>query len=426
MRIVCVPEGFESRVPRGADLSVILYGRASGPNTGAIGATARENIQHRKLEPAARAWDLLSIALSAIAADTATRRDRSPDGWTRQLDLQVAVSDPAFWTAHRELLMHQLSFLTTDIWSLTFLNGGLESVPPKRAVRPEQDCIVLLSGGLDSLIGAIDLVMMHGRDPYAVSQVSRGDKKKQRFFASQIGDGLAHLQLNHNAAFPGQGERSQRARSIVFLAYGVLVATALKRYQDGEPVTLYVCENGFISINPPLTGARLGSLSTRTTHPYFIRLFQELLDSAGLRVTIENPYQFATKGEMLNNCADQSFLHKFAETSTSCGRYARYGYKHCGRCLPCLIRRAAFNAWTVKDETPYVYTNLSRDDDDHARFDDVRSAAMAIAAAKSEGLSAWAGPALSSVLLGEPQPYVDTVRRGLDELAAFFTAAGVK
>lgn len=34
-----------------------------------------------------------------------------------------------------------------------------------------------------------------------------------------------------------------------------------------------------------LTGARLGSLSTRTTHPIFIRQFQELLDAAG-RVTL--------------------------------------------------------------------------------------------------------------------------------------------
>ena len=36
---------------------------------------------------------------------------------------------------------------------------------------------------------------------------------------------------------------------------------------------------------------------------------------------------------MLKNCAAQAFLRKFAHVSTSCGRYARNGYKHCGRCL---------------------------------------------------------------------------------------------
>lgn len=425
MRIVCAPEDYKLAAPAGADLNVLLYGHADGPDTAAVGATARHIIQHRKLEPAARAWDLLSIALSVVAADTAARRDESPDGWTRQLDLHVAAGDPAFWTAQRDLLTRQLGFLTTDIWNIAFLDGGVQPAPPKAPTRPEQDCIVLLSGGLDSLIGAIDLVKEHGKNPYAVSQVSMGDKQKQSFFASSIGSGLAHLQLNHNVDCPGQNERSQRARSIVFLAYGVLAATALKRYHDGGRVTLYICENGFISINPPLTGARLGSLSTRTTHPFYIQLFQELLDAAGLRVTLQNPYQFATKGEMLGACANQAFLQKYAHTSTSCGRYARNGYKHCGRCLPCLIRRAAFDSWGVKDRTTYVFAKLSRDDKDHARYDDVRSAAMAVAAAKAEGLSTWAGPALSTVLLGDAAPYKDVVGRGLDELAAFLKAAGV-
>ncbi len=385
MRIVCAPEGYKFAVPPGTDLNVTLYGHAGGRGMGAVGATARHTIQRCKLEPAARAWDLLSMQSCSGRAGAL-----SGTGWTppsRKAMFQISVVRKASWRVRRSR--------------------------------------VLLSGGLDSLIGAIDL-KGHGRNPYAVSQVSMGDKQKQSFFASSIGGGLAHLQLNHNVDCPGQYERSQRARSIVFLAYGVLAATALKRYHDGGRVTLYVCENGFISINPPLTGARLGSLSTRTTHPFYIRLFQELLDAAGLRVTLENPYQFRTKGEMLSACADQAFLQKYAHTSTSCGRYARNGYKHCGRCLPCLIRRAAFHAWGVKDRTPYVFAKLSRNDKDHARYDDVRSAAMAVAAAKTEGIPTWAGPALSTALLGDTAPYKDVVARSLGELAAFLKTAGVK
>ena len=166
----------------------------------------------------------------------------------------------------------------------------------------------------------------------------------QSYFASKLGNGLSHLQLNHNVKCPGAKERSQRARSLIFLAYGVLVASALRRHKDGKVIDLYVCENGFISINPALTGSRLGSLSTRTTHPVFISVYQELLDIAGLAVKVRNPYQFKTKGEMLAGCQDQPFLAKFAAESTSCGRFARNGFVHCGRCLPCLIRRAAFHA----------------------------------------------------------------------------------
>ena len=190
-------------------------------------------------------------------------------------------------------------------------------------------------------------------------------------------------------------------------------------------MTLYVCENGFISINPPLTDGRLGSLSTRTTHPAFLGLFQDLLDRAGLRMKLENPYQFHTKGEMLTGCADQAFLRKYAHTSTSCGRYARNGYRHCGRCLPCLIRRAAFRAWGVPDQTHYVYADLSRDDERHARYDDVRSSAMAVASASVDGLSAWAGPSLSTALLGNATPYRDVLGRGLNELGSFLKAEGV-
>lgn len=424
-KIICAPEGFDFVARQPGDLQIVLYGHTYERGRGEIGATVRNVIQHRKIEPVPRAWDLLSIALSVVAADIGVQRNDSPDGWTRQLDLRVAVSDPDFWTTQRDLLNQQLRFLTTDIWNVSFLEGGLQFVPAKSTIKPDQDCVVLLSGGLDSLVGTIDLVKAHGRNPYVVSQVSQGDKQKQSFFASRIGGGLAHLQLNHNAECPGLNERSQRARSIIFLAYGVLMATALKQYNEGKPVMLYVCENGFISINPPLTVSRLGSLSTRTTHPVFIRLFQQLLNNAGLRVTVENPYQFMTKGEMLKNCTDQPFLRKYAHTSTSCGRYARNGYTHCGRCLPCLIRRAAFYAWGAKDKTKYIYTNLSRNDKDHARYDDVRSAAMAVATVREEGLSKWAGPALSTALLGDVTSYNEVVRRGLDELAAFLKAVGM-
>jgi 7-cyano-7-deazaguanine synthase in queuosine biosynthesis len=425
MKIICAPKDHDFAADASADLEVVLYGHADDIEQGSAGGTARNIIQRRKLKPAARAWDLLSLALSVVAADTGVRRDDTADGWTRQLDLHIAVGDPVFWNEQSERISRMLRFLTTDIWSLTFVDGGVQPAPPKTAVLPEQNCVVLLSGGLDSLIGAIDLAAQ-GKKPYAVSQISQGDKTTQSFFASQIGGGLAHLQLNHNADCPGENERSQRSRSIIFFAYGVLAATALKRYHDGKNVTLYVCENGFISINPPLTSSRVGSLSTRTTHPVYIGLFQELLDAAGLRVIFENPHRFATKGEMLKKCADQTFLKKYAHTSTSCGRYARNGYTHCGRCLPCLIRRSAFKAWGVNDRTKYVFANLSKDDKDHARYDDVRSAAMAVASAKSEGVANWAGPSLSAAQIDNVAPYRDVVGRGLNELGKFLKVAGVK
>jgi 7-cyano-7-deazaguanine synthase in queuosine biosynthesis len=426
MNVLCAPLDLGFKIGSRADLQVVLYGHPDSPSRGGAGANIREVIRRLELKPAARAWDILTIALAITAADTAVRRNQSPDGWTREIDLQVAVADPAFWSAQNVKLATALRFLTTDLWTLTFLDKGILPVPPKAATMPEEDCVSLLSGGLDSLVGALDLTARHNKKPYLVSQVAVGDKEKQAYFASKIAGGLSHLQLNHVVTCPGENERSQRARSLIFLAYGVLLATTLKCYHQGNPVTLYMCENGFISVNPALTPSRLGSLSTRTTHPEFISFFQELLKAAELNVQIENPYQFKSKGEMLIECADHSFLGKHAHHTTSCGRYARNGFRHCGRCIPCLIRRAAFRAWKKPDRTGYVYRNLSKNDKDHAGFDDVRSAGMAVAAVRANGLDAWLGSSLSSKRIPDTMPYKEVLGRGISELSEFLRYAGVK
>jgi 7-cyano-7-deazaguanine synthase in queuosine biosynthesis len=425
MKFVCASK--DHKFPSSKDaLAIVLYGPADRQSRGCAGAAVKHQITREKLHPASRAWDFLSIALSVTAADLAGHRNKSPDGWTREFELEIAVADPVFCNKQSETIERLLRFLTTDRWNVRFLGGGVSPVPDRRPARPKEDCVVLLSGGLDSLIGAIDLVAT-GKHPFAVSQIVRGDAEKQRTFAESLDGGLRHLQVNHNADVPDpENPPSQRARSLIFLAYGILAATTLERYHAGKDVSLYVCENGFISINPPLTGGRLGSLSTRTTHPEFLGLVQGLLDAAGLRVRIENPYQLKTKGEMLRECKDQKTLKLHAVESTSCGRFKQFGYTHCGRCVPCMVRRAAFLKGEKADDTDYVYESLGKDDGDHAGFDDVRSAAMAIQEVKSVGIGDWIGTALSTASLGDVSDLEAMVARGLSELGSLLKAYGVK
>jgi hypothetical protein len=425
MRLVCAPSDHPDLTGKVRDIGVVLYGRAQTHGQGSAGAAIFEQIRRRKYDPAPKAWDFLSLALAVVAADGRVQRSKSTDGWTRSIELRVSVNDPAFWMAQTDLVQAMLRFLTTDIWKVEFTGNGILPAAIKPVVRPVEKCVALLSGGLDSLIGALDLAAS-GRKPFVVSQAATGDKKNQQYFAAKIGGGLTHLQLNHNATCPGPTERSQRSRSVVFYAYGILAATTLAAYAEGNSIPLYASENGLISINPPLTPARLGSLSTRTTHPIFIALLQQLLDAAGLRVQIKNLYQFKTKGEMLHGCADQDFLIKFAHTSTSCGRYGTFGYKHCGRCLPCLIRRAAFLTWGTDDKTKYVYENLGQNDSAHAGFDDVRSAAMGVETFKSEGIASVIGAGLSSPLIGDARPYHQVTERGLKEIGKLLVDQGVK
>jgi hypothetical protein len=102
---------------------------------------------------------------------------------------------------------------------------------------------------------------------------------------------------------PEARESSTRTRSILFLAAGLVVAAGY-----GPDVPLVMPENGFIGINVPLTRARTGSLSTRTTHPYFIEQLMRCVSELGLTNPVTNPYRTTTKGEMLAGSADRGTL----------------------------------------------------------------------------------------------------------------------
>src|SRR3546814_20357732 len=100
---------------------------------------------------------------------------------------------------------------------------------------------------------------------------------------------------------PRRKEDSQRARSLIFIAFGVLAATTLQDYHDGGEIPFFVCENGFIAINPPLTGTRLGSLSTRTAHPEFLNRIRDILAAAGFRIKLRSEERRVGK-ECVSTC----------------------------------------------------------------------------------------------------------------------------
>jgi hypothetical protein len=130
-----------------------------------------------------------------------------------------------------------------------------------------------------------------------------------------------------------------------------------------------------------------------------------------------NPYRWKTKGEMLDECADPA-IAKMAAASYSCGKGKRLN-KHCGRCVPCLIRRAAFFKAGIADLTVYAAEDLAR----HATNDDVYAARLAAAELAHRDVAQWAAEA--GPLPGGPEcreAHVDVVRRGLQELHDFMRA----
>jgi hypothetical protein len=375
------------------------------------------------MAPSETALDLLILAALVYAADTRIPRLAfSQDSWTREIQLEMPVAEPERWTANAALLRRMLRFLSVDIWTITFrprprrLQRLTMSRPQK---RPAYDPICLFSGGLDSLVGAID-VLAGGHSPLLISHAAEGaTSDAQNTLLDRLRRKYAGVdRLRFWIAFPknllnpsGSVEESTRARSFLFFAAAAFAAGC---FAEGT-VPIIVPENGLISLNVPLDPLRLGSLSTRTTHPFYMARWNELLAGIAIPARLENPYQFRTKGEMLAACTDQDLLSRTLTDSMSCssptkGRWTGRSTEHCGYCVPCLIRRAAIEAAFGDDGTPYTLADLHAGvlNTTASEGRQVRSFQIATERVRQS-------PALAAALIHKPGPLNDR----LLDLAAF-------
>ncbi|HHP0278819.1 hypothetical protein [Acinetobacter baumannii] len=109
MKITCALENFNfSKI--NSDLDVILFEYTQDKSKGCIGAKILRDVYESKLIPHEKAWDLVSIALSVIAADQAGHRKKSPDGWTRNFELTISVIDSIFWNKQKKIIRNPFKF----------------------------------------------------------------------------------------------------------------------------------------------------------------------------------------------------------------------------------------------------------------------------------------------------------------------------
>lgn len=314
------------------------------------------------------AMDLFYISLMVFCVDRSVSRKKQEDVWTRDLELHIPVKAYEKWIHCKSILINALNFLTGDHWTIHFrkrmaitddegkyIKGRWRY---RRSVRKiDSDIFCMLSGGLDSFIGAINL-LEDGEKPIFVSYYGggKGVKKYQDKVINSLKSQYAidpKRFFRFYAASQNGVEDSTRSRSLMFFAHAIAIASGM-----GHHVDLYVPENGVISLNIPLTVMRLGSLSTRTTHPYFMGMLQSLLTELGIDISLINPFQMQTKGEMIKTCKDFGFLNSHYQDTLSCshpdqGRWTGEAVGHCGECLPCTIRKAAIKAAGLNDVTTY-------------------------------------------------------------------------
>jgi 7-cyano-7-deazaguanine synthase in queuosine biosynthesis len=329
------------RPPKGADAVVRL------DRPGSAGFCLHHNLQNFWPRPEGKGEQVqafLLLALGVWAADKLAPRSPRPDAWTRDLILEIPTTPD--WAGLAPRLALLLKFLTGDAWTILPRESRLDCQFAGNWPHGWQPtAAALFSGGLDSLSGAIDL-LEQGHRLVLVSHSDYGQlAATQQALAAALAehygpDRLHHLALRVQLEGP---ELTLRSRSFLYVALGLTAVTAF----PGD-LPLFIPENGWISLNPPLTLNRLGAYSTRTTHPHFLGELPALWQQVGWAQNLESPYQDVTKGEMLAQCLNLTLLEKLARLSVSCarpvaGRWQGKPAGACGYCYPCLVRRAALH-----------------------------------------------------------------------------------
>jgi hypothetical protein len=302
------------------------------------------------------ATDLVELAAYVYAADQAANRgdvDELDYGsrWRRHFRFEVPVRRPDIWRRRKvsDALAKTLSFLSDDDYEFTFrqlkkppaLEGYLFGTRDVSGPRDIEE-VILFSGGLDSLGGAVrETVLGQHRVALVSHRPARHVYARQQRLVEEISkfmsprDRPLHVAVEVNKGKSLGKDFTQRSRSFLFTAVAAVVA----RLSNLSRVRFY--ENGVVSLNLPYSPQVLGGRATRTTHPRVLAGYSELLGQVfGTSFTVDNPYLWKTKASILRDIAAAKCGAMCAMTC-SCARtiYQQADRPHCGRCSQCVDRR---------------------------------------------------------------------------------------
>lgn len=378
-----------------------------------------------------KSLDLLYISLAIFAADRIIRRDDGYDNWSRNIKIYIPVLNLKVWNDNRKLLEEMLNFLSGDTWNFEFRKRSLtlieishkEKMEKSKEKIEDYDQICMFSGGLDSFIGAINLLETGKKNIMFVSHYGggKGTKEYQDILKEKIIEKYDLKISNFNQFFAkvvNGVEDTTRTRSFMFFSHAIALATMLNKKVD-----IIIPENGFISLNIPSTLSRIGTSSTRTTHPYYLKLLQQLLDNLQLEIRLKNPYQFYTKGEMIENCKNIKFLEENISNTMSCshpdsGRMqGEKTTKHCGYCLPCVIRQASIKKAGITDSSLYRDSKFNNFDIAKMNYNSYR-----LGLKKFDSKYAFMTIQKSGQISDNIEKFTDIYVRGMNELKEYINS----
>ena len=306
--------------------------------------------------------DLIEIATFVYCADQAVTR--GGDGshnfgtdWRRKLFFRIPVRNPDLWNspALKEGLIETLSFLSEDEYYFDFVM--LKHQPPTQQhlefemTSPEE--VVLFSGGLDSLGGAVQEAVVDKRNVALVThkstpKLARRHGKLQELLRQHADSPPLHIPVSINKAKSLGREHTQRSRSFLYVALGSTVAQIVGLSR----VRFY--ENGIVSFNLPPSPQVVGARATRTTHPRVIDGFAGIISTVvGKRFVVENPFLWKTKTDVVKAIAEAGCAEmiKFATSCTHIWEMTKLR-THCGTCSQCIDRRFALLSAGLEEHDP--------------------------------------------------------------------------
>jgi 7-cyano-7-deazaguanine synthase in queuosine biosynthesis len=305
--------------------------------------------------------DLLDVATYVYAADRLiTRGGESARGlgadWRRELRFIIPVREPDRWSAPEISagLDHLLGFMSEDTMRVEFvptknLSAGSEYFDFGANIED----VVLFSGGIDSLTGAVDSLSNNSARLLLVShqsstKIAYRQKELARDLSARFPGRVLHVPVRISMRGKEGSERTQRTRSFLFGALGAAVA----RIAGAAGFSLF--ENGIVSFNLPIASQVVGTSATRTTHPRVIRQLSSFLSTLlGGDVTVRNPYLWKTKSEVAARLRDLGHADLARHTvSCSAVHWMTRFQTHCGRCSQCLDRRFGALAAGLGDDDP--------------------------------------------------------------------------
>ena len=346
-----------------------------------------EDIDERMCKSVPDAFqDLLEIAAYVYTADQAISRgtdevDSFGNKWRRDLNFIIPVRNHEFWSGPevQAALQSTLGFLSDDNYQFDFvkLNNGHPfqcymdfSGDGRIFGYPEQ--VVMFSGGLDSLAGAVEEILNQKRKVVLVTHKSTPKpNNRHRALEAKIAEKAGenaplHIGVRINKKKSLNYEYTQRSRSFLYVSIGATIAQMLNL----KSVRFY--ENGVISLNLPVCAQVVGGRATRTTHPRVMKGFQDIISLvAGEPFSIENPFIWKTKSDVVE-LITKAGCHEMIPSSMSCSHtwITNNRQTHCGTCSQCIDRRFAVIAAKAEEFDPVdayksdIFTQSREKDED--------------------------------------------------------------